>query len=99
MTAAEVLATMRAAGTNVRLDGDDLIVKSATPATIGLLRQHKAEIVAHLQSGERFVAAVQSIWPGARLLTDVEREDGAQFRAQIILAGEANAIVYAERAN
>jgi hypothetical protein len=33
------------------------------------------------------------------LLTDVEREDGAQFRAQIILAGEANAIVYAERAN
>jgi hypothetical protein len=67
MNAAEVLAMVRAAGVRIRLDGDDLIVKGATPGTLDLLRLHKPEIVEHLRV-ERFVAKAQVFWSGAHVV-------------------------------
>jgi prefoldin subunit 5 len=88
MNAAKILETVRAAGASVRLVGDGLAVKAATPDAIEFLRRHKAEIVTHLQSVERFLAAVQTIWPEARLLTDAEQAEDKQFREQITLVRE-----------
>jgi hypothetical protein len=54
-TAAAIIKDAANAGTTIRLDGDDLIVKGATPATLDFLRLHKPEIVEHLRV-ERFAA-------------------------------------------
>jgi hypothetical protein len=53
--AAAIIKDAAKAGVRIRLDGDDLVIKGATPATLDLLRLHKPEIVEHLRV-ERFVA-------------------------------------------
>ena len=49
MTAVHILATARAAGVRVRVDGDDLIVKAASADVIELLKQHNSEVIALLR--------------------------------------------------
>ena len=58
------------------------------------IKTHKPEIVEHLQSVEKFVVAVRTIWPEARLLTDAERAEDTRFREQIVLVREDNARAY-----
>jgi len=47
------------------------------------------------ESAEAFLAAIQTIWPEARMLTPEEQAEDAQFREQLILLRAKNAEVYA----
>ena len=50
MTGEEVLAVLRAAGLEVRLRGEDVVVRGRlTPDLVALARQHKADLRALLQ--------------------------------------------------
>ena len=52
MSAAEALKAARAAGIQLGIDGDDLVLEASTPpppAVIDLLSRHKAEVVALLR--------------------------------------------------
>ena len=54
MSAAEALKAARAAGVELRLDGDDLVLEAAAPpppVILNLLARHKSEIVALLRPG------------------------------------------------
>ena len=54
MSAAEALQAARAAGVELRLDGDDLVLEASAPplaAILDLLSGHKASIVALLRPG------------------------------------------------
>ena len=54
MNAARVLKTARAAGINLRLDGEDLVLEAAAPpapAVLDLLSRHKSGIVVLLRPG------------------------------------------------
>ena len=55
MSAAEALKAARAAGIQIGIDGDDLVLEATVPppaAVIDLLSRHKAEIVALLRPVE-----------------------------------------------
>jgi hypothetical protein len=55
MSAAKALKAARAAGVNLGIDGDDLVLEAAAPpppAVIDLLSRHKAEVVALLRPAE-----------------------------------------------
>ncbi len=50
MTGEEVLAFLRAVGLDVRLRGEDVVVRGRlTPGLVALARQHKADLLALLQ--------------------------------------------------
>ena len=50
MTGEEVLAFLRAVGLDVRLRGEDVVVRGRlTPDLVALARQHKADLLALLQ--------------------------------------------------
>ena len=54
MTAAEALRTARAAGIDIRLDGDDLILEAPSPpseSVLDALSRNKTEVVALLRLG------------------------------------------------
>ena len=56
MSAAEALKAARAAGVELGIDGDDLVLEASAPppaAVLDLLSRHKAEIVALLRPGRR----------------------------------------------
>jgi hypothetical protein len=56
MSAAEALKAARAAGVQLDIDGNDLVLEAAAPpppAVIDLLSSHKAEVVALLRPAER----------------------------------------------
>ena len=55
MSAADALKAARAAGIEVGVDGDDLVLEASAPppaAVLDLLSRHKAGIVALLRAGE-----------------------------------------------
>jgi hypothetical protein len=55
MSAADALRAARAAGIQLRIDGDDLMLEASAsppPAVIDLLSRHKAEVVALLRAAE-----------------------------------------------
>jgi hypothetical protein len=89
MSAIQALAAARAAGVRIRVDGESLIVKGALADIIDVLKQHKPEVIAllrnHEEAAEAFLAAIQTIWPEARVLTPEEQAEDAQFRQQLIL--------------
>jgi hypothetical protein len=102
MSAVQALSYLRERGVAVEVDGGDLVLSGAddlSAKTIERLREIKAEIVTLLQAeaAEAFLAAIQTIWPEARMLTPEEQAEDAQFREQMILLREANAKVYAIR--
>src|SRR6516164_3960437 len=54
MSAAAVLRAARAAGIELAIDGNDLLLDAATmppPSVVDALRRHKAEVVAMLRPG------------------------------------------------
>jgi len=96
---AAIIKAAAAAGVELTLNGDKLIMKASAKPSDELLAEikaHKAEIVAHLQSAERFVAAVQQLWPGARMVTEAEKAKDVQ-REVLILIRENKARAYAGR--
>jgi hypothetical protein len=102
MSAVQALSYLRERGVTAELDGGDLVLSGAddlSAKTIERLRELKAEIVTLLQAEavEAFLAAIQTIWPEARMLTPEEQAEDAQFREQLILLREANAKDYATR--
>ena len=78
---------------------DQMVADDLSAKTIERLREIKAEIVTLLQAeaAEAFLAAIQTIWPEARMLTPEEQAEDTQFRERLILLREANARVYATR--
>ena len=99
MTAIQALSYLRERGVTAELDGGDLVLSGAddlSAKAIERLREMKAEIVTLLQeeAAESFLAAIQTIWPEARMLTPKEQAEDTQFRQQLILI-RANAKVYA----
>jgi hypothetical protein len=76
-----IVTKAAAAGVRFRLvDGRVFMDSDLEPSAdlLAEIKAHKAEIVAHLQSAERFVAAVQTIFPGARVVTEAEKIKDAQ---------------------
>jgi hypothetical protein len=91
MNAAELVKKAAENGISLRLDGEKLKFTATNKPPEYLLAElqiHKAEIIEYLQSVERFLATVQTIWPEARLLTDAEQAEDKQFREQITLVRE-----------
>lgn len=102
MSAVQALSYLRERGVTVELDGGNLVLSGAddlSAKTIERLRELKTEIVNLLQAeaAEAFLAAIQKIWPEARMLTPQEQAEDTQFREQIVLLREANAKVYAKK--
>jgi len=69
MTAAEILEAAQAAGLCLVIDGADLVLQSASPASpafIELLRTHKAEIIAAISAGRQAGGGANTAfdWPG-----------------------------------
>jgi len=100
MSAVQALFYLRERGVAVELDGGDLVLSGAddlSAKAIERLREMKAEIVTLLQaeSAEAFLAAIQTVWPEARMLTPEEQAEDGQCRQQLILVREANDEVYA----
>lgn len=90
MSAAELIKEAAVSGVELTLNGDKLVMKASVKPPDDLLaeiRVHKAEIVAHLKSAEKFVAAVQFIWPGARMVTEAEKAADVR-REQLVLIRE-----------
>jgi hypothetical protein len=78
---ASIIKAAAAASVELTLNDDKLVMKASAKPPDDLLAEikaYKAEIVAHLQSAERFVAAVQTIWPGARVVTEAEKIKDAE---------------------
>jgi hypothetical protein len=96
MSAAQALSYLRERGVTAELDGGDLVLSGAddlSAKAIERLRELTAEIVTLLQaeSAEAFLAAIQTVWPEARMLTPEEQAEDTQFRERLILLREENA--------
>jgi hypothetical protein len=97
MKAAVIIKDAAAAGVQINLDGDKITLKAKAKPSDELLvklKAQKAEIVS-LLAACKFLAAVRTIWPEARFLTEAERAEDTQFPEQMILLREENAKVYA----
>ena len=90
MKAAVIIKDAAAAGVQISLDGDKITLKAKAKPSDELLvklKAQKAEIVS-LLAARQFLAAVRTIWPEARFLTEAERAEDTQFREQMILLRE-----------